>query len=140
MRDVVTVWEVWVDGVRADGEAYAEALERMVSADPSEQVELAGILERLGRITGTVPVPRNRLVEPVPDWLADALRRTHRTHPPRQSPPWTPPPRSTPGTPSFADLRRSTSSAIDLGLTRRRADAKENRTPSLGLRFLSAGA
>ena len=32
-----------------------------------------GSSERLGRITGTVPVPRNRIVEPVPDWLADAL-------------------------------------------------------------------
>jgi mRNA interferase RelE/StbE len=71
--DVVTVWEVWVDGVRSTGAAYAEALQRMVSADAPDAVELAGILERLGRITGTVPVPRNRIVEPVPDWLADAL-------------------------------------------------------------------
>jgi mRNA interferase RelE/StbE len=70
---VVTVWEVWVEGVRSTGAAYAEALQRMVSADAPDAVELAGILERLGRITGTVPVPRNRVVEPVPDWLADAL-------------------------------------------------------------------
>src|SRR5436309_13926181 len=35
---VVTVHEVWVDGVRSDGEAYAEALERLHRADPSEQV------------------------------------------------------------------------------------------------------
>ena len=27
--DVVTVWEVWVDGVRSAGVAYAEALHRM---------------------------------------------------------------------------------------------------------------
>ena len=71
--DVVTIWEVWVDGVRSTGAAYAEALQRMVSADAPDAVELAGILERLGRITGTVPVPRNRIVEPVPDWLADVL-------------------------------------------------------------------
>ena len=71
--DVVTVWEVWVDGVRSTGAAYAEALHRMQSADTADAVELAGILERLGRITGTVPVPRNRVIEPVPDWLADAL-------------------------------------------------------------------
>jgi mRNA interferase RelE/StbE len=71
--DVVTIWEVWIDGVRSTGAAYAEALQRMVSADAPDAVELAGILERLGRITGTVPVPRNRIVEPVPDWLADAL-------------------------------------------------------------------
>jgi mRNA interferase RelE/StbE len=70
---VVTVWEVWVDGVRSNGAAYAEALQRMVSADAPDAVELAGILERLGRITGTVPVPRNRVLEPVPEWLADAL-------------------------------------------------------------------
>jgi hypothetical protein len=36
-------------------------------------VQLARILRRLGRITGTVPVPRGRLRTPVPDWLADAL-------------------------------------------------------------------
>jgi mRNA interferase RelE/StbE len=71
--DLVTVWEVWVDGVRSDGAAYAEALDRMLAADAPTAVELAGILERLGRLTGTVPVPRNRVVEPVPDWLADAL-------------------------------------------------------------------
>ena len=81
--DVVTVWEVWVDGVRSTGAAYAEALQRMVSADAPDAVELAGILERLGRITGTVPVPRNRVVEPVPDWLADALLERTVTHPPR---------------------------------------------------------
>ncbi len=78
---VVTVWEVWVDGVRSTGAAYAEALQRMVSADAPDAVELAGILERLGRITGTVPVPRNRVIEPVPDWLADALlERTSLSH------------------------------------------------------------
>ena len=80
---VVTVWEVWVDGVRSTGAAYAEALQRMVSADAPDAVELAGILERLGRITGTVPVPRNRVVEPVPDWLADAAPRTHAPDPSR---------------------------------------------------------
>ena len=69
----VTVWEVWVDGVRSEGSAYAEALHRMQSADAPEAVEHAQLLERLGRLTGTVPVPRHRVREPVPDWLADAL-------------------------------------------------------------------
>ena len=64
--DVVTVWEVWVDGVRSTGAAYAEALQRMVSADAPDAVELAGILERLGRITGTVPVPRTASSNPSP--------------------------------------------------------------------------
>ena len=71
--DVVTVHELWVDGARLDGEAYAEALDRMQGADQPDVVQLARILRRLGRITGTVPVPRGRLRTPVPDWLADAL-------------------------------------------------------------------
>jgi mRNA interferase RelE/StbE len=71
--DEVTVHEVWVDGARTDGEAYAEALDRIRVADPSEQVTLARNLRGLGRLTGTRPVPRDRLRAPVPDWLADAL-------------------------------------------------------------------
>jgi hypothetical protein len=73
--DVATVWEVWVDGVRSNGSAYAEALDRMVAADAPDAVELAGILERLGRLTGTVPTVGPGGGEPVPDWLADALLR-----------------------------------------------------------------
>src|SRR5690349_13511088 len=73
--DVVTVYEIWVDGVRSDGEAYAEALERLRAADPSEQVALARAVQRLARSTGVRPVPRDRLRAPVPDWLADALVR-----------------------------------------------------------------
>jgi hypothetical protein len=69
----VTVWEVWIDGVRSVGTAYAEALHRMQAADAPEAVEHAQLLERLGRLTGTMPVPRHRVREPVPDWLADAL-------------------------------------------------------------------
>jgi mRNA interferase RelE/StbE len=72
---VVTVHEVWVDGVRSDGEAYAEALERVRAADPSEQVALARSVQRLSRLTGVRPVPSDRLRAPVPDWLADALVR-----------------------------------------------------------------
>lgn len=74
-RDTVTVHAVWVDGVRTDGDAYAEALERVRGADPSEQVALARSVQRLARLTGVRPVPRNRLRAPVPDWLADALVR-----------------------------------------------------------------
>ena len=69
----VTVHEVWVDGVRSDGAAYAEALEQLQGADPSEQVALARAVQRLSRITGVRPVPSNRLRAPVPDWLADVL-------------------------------------------------------------------
>ena len=69
----VTVHAVWVEGVRSDGEAYAEALERVRAADPSEQVTLARSVQRLARLTGVRPVPSERLRAPVPDWLADAL-------------------------------------------------------------------
>ena len=69
----VTVRAVWVDGARTDGEAYAETLERIRAADPSEQVTMAQVVRRLGRITGTRPAPQDRLRAPVPDWLADAL-------------------------------------------------------------------
>ena len=69
----MTVHEVWVDGARSDGEAYAEALERVQGADPSEQVALARSVQRLARITGVRPVPSDRLRAPVPDWLADVL-------------------------------------------------------------------
>jgi len=74
-REVVTVHEIWVDRVRSDGEAYAEVLERVQGADPSEQVALAHVVQRLARSTGVRPVPRERLRAPVPDWLADALVR-----------------------------------------------------------------
>ncbi len=73
--DTVTVHEVWIDGVRSDGEAYAEALERVRAADPSEQVALARSVQRLARLTGVRPVSSERLRAPVPDWLADALVR-----------------------------------------------------------------
>ena len=69
----VTVREVWVVGARTDGEAYAETLDRIRAVDPSEQVTMAQVVRRLGRLTGTRPVPRDRLRAPVPDWLADAL-------------------------------------------------------------------
>jgi hypothetical protein len=71
----VIVREIWVDGVRSDGEAYAEALERLQGADPSEQVALARAVQRLARSTGVRPMRPDRLRAPVPDWLADALVR-----------------------------------------------------------------
>ncbi len=73
--DTVTVHAIRVDGVRSDGEIYAEALERVRAADPSEQVALARSVQRLARLTGVRPVPSDRLRSPVPDWLAEALVR-----------------------------------------------------------------
>ena len=69
----VTVSAIWADGARLDGEAHAEALERMQGADAPDVVQLARILRRLGRVTGTVAVAPARVRSPVPDWLADAL-------------------------------------------------------------------
>lgn len=71
----VTVHSVWVDGVRGDGEIYAEALGRVRAADPSEQVALARSVQRLARLTGVRPIPSDRQRAPVPDWLAEALVR-----------------------------------------------------------------
>ena len=75
---------MWVDGVRSDGELYAEALERVRAADPSEQVTLARSVQRLARLTGVRPVPTDRLRGPVPDWLADVLVREAGLDPPRR--------------------------------------------------------
>jgi hypothetical protein len=69
----VTIWAVTVTGARRDGAVYAETMERMQAADPSEIVAAARLLERLGRITGTAVVPAARRREPVPDWLAERL-------------------------------------------------------------------
>ena len=71
----VAVVAVWVRGVRSDGEAYAEALERVQGADPSEQVALARSVQRLARLTGVRPVASERRRAPVPDWLAEPLLR-----------------------------------------------------------------
>ncbi len=60
----VTVFAVWVDGVRSDGEIYAEALERVRGADPSEQVALARSVQRLARLTGVRPVPERPAARP----------------------------------------------------------------------------
>ena len=87
----VTVWEVWVDGVRSDGAAYAEALHRMQAADTPEVVGARAPARAARPLTGTVPLPPARLREPVPDWLADALStRPRRSRwPPGRAPPST---------------------------------------------------
>jgi mRNA interferase RelE/StbE len=69
----VTVRVVWVDGARTDGDAYDEALRRMRAADPPDLVALANIVRRIARATGVRLVPRDRLRQPVPDWLAESL-------------------------------------------------------------------
>jgi mRNA interferase RelE/StbE len=71
--DAVTIRSLWRPGARLDGEIYAEALERMQAADTPDVVQLARILRRLGRLTGTVAVGPARVRAPTPDYLADAL-------------------------------------------------------------------
>ena len=73
--DTVTVHEVWIDGVRSDGEAYAEALERVRAADPSDRSRSPDPCSDSPASPGVRPVPSERLRAPVPDWLADALVR-----------------------------------------------------------------
>ena len=70
----VTVWAVAVAGARRDGAVYAETMERMQAADPSEIVAAARLVGTAGaRVTGTAVVPAARRREPVPDWLAERL-------------------------------------------------------------------
>jgi mRNA interferase RelE/StbE len=71
----VEICEVWAVGARADAEVYAEATARIKTAGATrpELVELARVIEQLGRVASgiatTKPTPR----EPVPDWLAERL-------------------------------------------------------------------
>jgi mRNA interferase RelE/StbE len=72
---VVEICEIWTIGARADAEVYAEAASRIKAAGGRrpELVELAQVIERLGRAAGEVRVDGPQPKEPVPDWLADRL-------------------------------------------------------------------
>ena len=72
-RRRVTVREVWVDGVRTDGEAYAEALERV--RPPTRRSRSRWPDPPAARPAHRRPARSrsDRLRAPVPDWLADAL-------------------------------------------------------------------
>ncbi|GAA0915882.1 type II toxin-antitoxin system RelE family toxin [Virgisporangium aurantiacum] len=74
----IEICEVWAIGARADGEVYAETTARIRSAGDArpELVQLATVVERLGRIAGDAPVESEPAREPVPDWLADRLIHT----------------------------------------------------------------
>ena len=102
--DVVTICEIWVDGVRSTGAAYAEALQRMVSADAPDAVELAGILERLGASPAPCRSPVTASSNPSPTGSPTPSSNEPRS-PASTSPPWTRPPPSTPGTRSPAEPR-----------------------------------
>jgi mRNA interferase RelE/StbE len=71
----VEICEIWAVGARADVEVYREATARLRAAGPGrpELMDLADVVERLGRLAGEVAVMQPRTSEPVPDWLADRL-------------------------------------------------------------------
>ena len=81
--DVVTIWEVWVDGVRSTGAAYAEALQRMVSADAPDAVELARDPRAARSHHRYRPGPTQPHRRTRPRLARRRAHRTHRTHPPR---------------------------------------------------------
>lgn len=74
----VEICEVWAISARADAEVYAEATGRLRAAGDGrpELIQLAAVVERLGRLTGDVKVVPEPADEPVPDWLADRLVHT----------------------------------------------------------------
>jgi mRNA interferase RelE/StbE len=71
----IEVCEIWAVGARADAEVYREAASRIRAAGPirPEIVQLAAVIERLGRVAGEIQTVRAPTREPVPDWLADRL-------------------------------------------------------------------
>lgn len=73
----IEICEVWAIGARADAEVYAEATARLAKAprQSAEVRQLADVIERLGRLAGTITAPAP-VLEPVPDWLAQRLIHT----------------------------------------------------------------
>ena len=71
----IEICEVWAVGARADAEVYAEAVGRLRAAGSTrpELVQLANVVEQLGRLVGDVAVAQPTPREPVPAWLADRL-------------------------------------------------------------------
>lgn len=74
----VEICEIWAVGERADAEVYREATARLKAAGTTrpELVELAEVVERLGRLAGDIEVARPPRRDPVPDWLAERLVHT----------------------------------------------------------------
>ncbi|MEV0127383.1 type II toxin-antitoxin system mRNA interferase toxin, RelE/StbE family [Dactylosporangium sp. NPDC050688] len=71
----IEICEVWAVGARADAEVYTEAVGRLRTAGSTrpELVQLANVVEQLGRLAGDVAVAQPAPREPVPAWLADRL-------------------------------------------------------------------
>jgi mRNA interferase RelE/StbE len=73
--DAVEICEIWATGARADAEAYATAVTRVVAASKLKPhlVTLLEVIERLGRLAGNIAIAKATPAEAVPDWLADRL-------------------------------------------------------------------
>jgi mRNA interferase RelE/StbE len=74
----IEVCEIWAVGERADAEIYNEATARLRAAGHQrpELVQLAEVVDQLGRLAHGVAVSRTAPREPVPDWLAERLVHT----------------------------------------------------------------
>lgn len=74
----IEICEIWAIGARADSEVYREALARVRAAgtDRPAVVQLAEVIEHLGRIARDITPPPVTPREPVPGWLADRLVHT----------------------------------------------------------------
>jgi mRNA interferase RelE/StbE len=71
----IEICEIWAVGARADAEVYHEATVRLRAAGMArpELVQLAKVVEQLGKLAGSVVITSPPQREPVPDWLADRL-------------------------------------------------------------------
>jgi mRNA interferase RelE/StbE len=71
----IEICEIWAVGARADAEVYREATTRLRAAGRTrpEMVQLAAVIERLGRVVDEIETVRAPTREPVPDWLANRL-------------------------------------------------------------------
>lgn len=76
-HEVVEVAEVWAAGARSDGEVYAEMNERVEALpDTPRTMQLADVIDTLGRSGRQIGAVRQPAHEAVPSWLVDRLVHT----------------------------------------------------------------
>lgn len=71
---VIDVAEVWAAGARADAEVYAEMKQRLDSlGDAPETRSLKEVVATLGRLSEQFDIAAEPSVDPVPEWVVNAL-------------------------------------------------------------------
>ena len=76
-RDVIEIAEVWAAGAQADGEVYAEMIDRVEQlSDTPDSQALADVILMLGRSAGDIGLTRQPTTEVVPEWLTHRLVHT----------------------------------------------------------------